>query len=120
MEGRIAKLQERRSGNGAAARPRPAASYSTAAAKAVAGQAAEKSEKKSGQQDVQGLKKKGQDGDEGKDEVKKKTGTSRGKTGASSYSSRRQSAVSFSDDHQVFSRKYLLRVIKMSHTQCFP
>ena len=105
MEGRIAKLEERRPGNGAAERPRPAASYSTAAAKAVAGQAAEKSEKKSGQQDVQGLKKKGQDGDEGKDEVKKKTGTSRGKTGASSYSSRRQSAVSFSDDHQVFSRK---------------
>ena len=34
--------------------------------------------------------------------MKKITGTSRGKTGASSYSSRRQSAVSFSDDHQVF------------------
>ena len=58
-----------------------------------------------GQEDEQGLKEKAADGGQGKDEVKKMSGTSRGKTGASSYSSRRQSAVSFSDDHQVFSRK---------------
>ena len=49
MEGRIAKLEERRSENGAAARPRPAAFYSADAAKAAVGQAVEKSGKTSAQ-----------------------------------------------------------------------
>ena len=113
MEARIAKLEERRSGNGAA-NPRPAISYSAAAAKAGAGRAAEASAQTSGQEGNRGPQEQALEDGAGKEnEAKKKAGTLRGKTGASSYGSRRQSAVSFSEDHEVRSL-HLLRLCAVS------